>query len=115
MAGDAGITIEERVVTESGVLATGVIDTPDSRGSGGVFNDEKGLWAHSLGPIKLYQSFTVSVDGGKFFNVPVDLGARGMRDTLGVYFTWNYPVSFWSKDYNVFVEGEGKEKLPTCK
>ncbi len=122
LAGDSSVLIRERVTTSpqrDGTLATGVIGSPNSVGRNGVFNDEKGLMKLDEGPINLYQSFEVSVAGSAFVPVNVDLGARGNRGTLGVYFTWTHAsFSDWlqgKKDFNVFVEGVGKDAIPLCK
>lgn len=118
---DPRVVIQERVTTDAGgqYLATRYITRPDSMGAVGVFDDSKSLNANLTGPLQLYQSFKVSTTGagGQFQSVQIYMGSTiGMRGTLGVYYTWNYPNGFFGdKDYNVFVEGVGKASLPECK
>jgi RHS repeat-associated protein len=116
----SNIKIRETVTHADGSLATDVIGDPNSTGSNGRFNDQKGLSLFQKGPIHLFQSFEVSVNGGAFYHVDVAYSARGPAyGTLGVYFTWDYPTGLLGgKDYNVFVTGApgdtGKTGIKPC-
>jgi RHS repeat-associated protein len=118
LAGD-NIVITEAVTTSpGGALATGIVLDPASSGSGGVFNDQKGLSANQRGTVTLYQSFTVSVNGGTPYAVPIVL-ANG---TTVPYLTYTMSATYGSllnwfrgtKNYNVTEYGQGKNQLPQC-
>ena len=119
--GGLDIVITEAVTTKpGGPLATNWINDPGSSSPpNGIFEDEKGLRPNQWGPVTLYQSFTVSVDGGPAYSVPVVIGTTS-SSYLTVQCTWDYRGSIgrWfkgRKDYNVIVNGQGRDTIPTCK
>jgi len=118
LAGE-NITITESVTwSVGGRLATGIIGDPDSSGTGGVFNDEKGLNMFQQGVYTVYQSFVVSVNGGAPYAVPIVLANGTTVPYLTVQLSGTYG-SFWNwlfgkKSYNVTVNGQGKSALQPC-
>lgn len=118
LAGDNIVITESVTTSPGGSLATGIIGDPASSGSGGVFNDQKGLSATQRGTVTLYQSFTVSLNGGTPYPVPIVL-ANG---TTVSYLTFTMSAvygSLWNwvkgtKNYDVAEYGQGKNQLPPC-
>jgi hypothetical protein len=116
----SNIVITESVTTSpGGSLATGIALDPATSETGGVFNDQKGLGFNQTGTVTLYQSFTVSVNGGTPYSVPIVLanGTTVPYLTFTMSATYN---SFWSflfggkLNYNVVEYGQGKNQLPPC-
>jgi hypothetical protein len=121
--GGSDLSGENIVITESvttsprGPLATNLISDPNSNGTGGVFNDQKGLSYWQAGTYTVYQSFMVSVNGGPAYSVPV-LFSGALDPALIVTLSGTYgSFSNWwrgRKNYDVIVNGQGKNKLPAC-
>jgi hypothetical protein len=122
--GSTGLAGDNIVITESvtwtspsGPLATSLIANPNSSGTGGIFNDQKGLFSWQYGTYTVYQSFTVSVNGGPAYAVPVLFGGV-LNSSLTVTLSGTYGgLINWirgRKDYNVIVNGQGKGALPPC-
>ena len=111
------IVITESVSTSvGGALATGVIGSPNSSGTGGVFNDQKGLSSTQSGTVTLYQSFTVSINGGTPYAIPIVL-ANGTTVQYLTY-TMSSTFSHWwnfTPNNNVVEYGQGKNQIPLCK
>jgi hypothetical protein len=124
LAGNINITIQENVTLSNGASASGIISDTDSVGYDGVFQDEKGLSFAQTGSINLYQSFTVSIDGGPFLPVAVSYSVGGqLWGTLGVYITRTWQGGIQGLlhprlNTNVFVTGApgdgGKSGIPLC-
>ena len=96
--GDTLVSSDTIVITEDvsvepyGTPATDIIGAPNSSNAGGTFEDQKGLHYWQSGPVTLYQSFSVSIDGGPAFNIPVLMGGV-LNPYLTVTFTWDYRKS----------------------
>jgi hypothetical protein len=105
-------------LSPGGQLATNIIGNPASTGTGGVFNDQKGLSFNRLGTYTLYQSFTVSVNGGSPYSVPIVLanGTTVPYLTFTLSGTYSHPWSwvFGKPNYDVVEYGQGKNQLPAC-
>jgi RHS repeat-associated protein len=122
--GTASLAGQNIVITESvttspgGSLATNLIGDPNSSEAGGVFDDQKGLAAwQPTGTYTLYQSFTVSMNGGPAVAVPILIGGQlvpyiteTLSSSYGTIRNWLRGV----KNYDVAINGKGKSTIPLC-
>jgi hypothetical protein len=114
-----GATITERVLSESGGVATFSID-PLSLVGTGLFQDQMGLGPWAVGAVKAYQYFLTSIPGSVWNNVPTFVRTAGgdfMVFSLDLSAKWVGSRKVYDVRYNGddgMWNSDGSARLPLC-